>query len=197
MKFYSVAVAFIKVISKIFFPVKVHGDANDIPQDCGVVLCANHVSFLDAVFLAIVFKRQIRFIGKKKYADKFILKTIFKLLGAFGIDTDKPDITAIKNCFKVIKSNEVLGIFPEGTRIRNGKVSNPMPGTIMIAHKTKAPIFYVKIKPKHTEFKLFCKTDIYIGKTVYVDELGVTDGKGNQYKQASIELVNKIYSLGD
>lgn len=197
MKFYSVAVAVIKVVAKIFFPVKVHGNVNDIPKDCGVVLCANHVSYLDAVWLAIIFKRQIRFIGKKKYANMFGLRTIFKLVGAFGIDTEKADISALKNCFKVIKSNEVLGIFPEGTRVRNGKISNPMPGTVMIAHKTKAPIFYARIKPKYNEFRLFCKTDVYIGETVYVDELGVTDGKGGQYKDAAIELVNRIYSLGD
>ena len=197
MLFYTVAVPVVKVIAKIFFPYKVHGNANDIPADKGVVLCANHVSFFDAVFLALVFKRQIRFIGKKKYAEMFFLKTIFKLIGAFGIDTEKPDLTALKNCFKVIKNGEVLGIFPEGTRVRAGKVSNPMPGTIMIAHKTKAPIFYVKIKPKHGEFKTFCRTDIYIGETLYVEDLGVTDGKGTQYKDAAIELVNKIYSLGD
>lgn len=197
MSFYKIAVGFVKLVSYIFFPIKVHGDTNDIPKDGGLVLCANHISFLDALFLAIVCKREIRFVGKKKYADMPILKPVFKWVGAFGIDTDKPDFTALKKCFNVVKRGEILGIFPEGTRILNGKISNPMPGTIMIAHKTKTPIFYVAIKPRKNRFKLFVTTDIFIGKTVSVAELGVSDGKDEQYKNAAINLVKNIYALGE
>lgn len=196
MIFYTVARKVAKFISYAFFPMEVCGDVDDIPNDCGIVLCANHVSFLDAVFLAMAFKRQIRFVGKKKYAEKPFLKSIFKWAGAFGIDPDKPDLTSIKNCFKVIRNLEVLGIFPEGTRIINGKVSNPMPGAIMIAHKTKAPIFYARIKPVKGRFRLFRKTYIYVGKVVTIDELGVQSGKGGEYKEASEKLMNLIYGLG-
>lgn len=197
MKFYTVAKQIAKILSYIFFPVNVIGNTDDIPQDKGVLLCANHLSYLDAVFLGIVFKRQIRFVAKEKYANMPVLKSIFKWLGAFGIDPTKSDLSAIKKCFKVIKSNEVLGIFPEGTRIIKGKVSTPMPGALMIAHKTGAPIFYVRIRPKHGHFRLFCKTDIIVGKSVTAGMLGVTDGKGDQYREASVKLMNTIYGLGE
>ncbi len=197
MSFYSVARKAVKCLSYIFYPVKLHGDINNVCQEKGVVLCANHISYLDAVFLGISVKNQIHFVAKKKYADMFILKSIFKAVGAFGIDTGKTDLTAIKNCFRVVKENKILGIFPEGTRILNGKISDPMPGAIMIAHKTHAPIFYVKIQPRKKLFRLFVSTDLYVGGFITVDELGVTDGKGNQYKEASVKLLEKIYSLGE
>ena len=197
MKFYTVARQFVKFLSYVFFPVNVIGDTGDIPQQTGVVLCANHLSYLDAVFLGIAFKRQIRFVAKEKYANMPVLKSIFKWLGAFGIDPTKSDLAAIKNCFKVIRSGEVLGIFPEGTRIIKGRVSTPMSGAVMIAHKTKAPIFYVRIRPKHGHYRLFSKTDVIVGNTVSVEELGVTNGKGEQYKDASAVLMKKIYSLGE
>ena len=197
MKFYTVAKRIVKVLSYVFYPVKVIGDMNDFPKDTGVVLCANHLSYLDAVFLGIITKRQIRFVAKEKYAKMPILKNILKWLGAFGIDPTKSDLTAIKNCFKVIRSNEVLGIFPEGTRVINGKISTPMSGATMIAHKTKAPIFYVRIKPKYEKFKLFGKTDLIVGGLVTVDQLGVTDGKGEQYKMASEKLMALIDGLGE
>ena len=197
MSFYTVARSFVKGVSYLFFPIKYHGDLKEIPSDSGVILCANHLSYLDAVFLGLVTKRHVHFVAKKKYAEMFILKHIIKWLGAFGIDTDKPDIGALRKCFQIVKSNEVLGIFPEGTRVRGGKVSDPMPGTTMIAHRTKTPIFYVRIKPRKKFFRLFVPTDVYLGKLVTVDELGVTDGKGSEYKDASVKLLERIYDLGE
>lgn len=197
MNFYTIARGAVKALSYVFFPVKVHGDMSNIPEDSGVVFCANHISYLDVIFVGISIKRQLFFVAKKKYADKPVLKQLFKALGAFGIDTEKPDLTAIKNCFRIIKENKILGIFPEGTRILKGKKSNPMPGAMMIAHKTHAPIFYVRIKPRKKFFRLFVTTDVYVGGLITAEELGVTDGKGEQYKTASINLMKKIYSLGE
>lgn len=197
MSLYTIARGFVKGISYVFFPIKYHGDLKSFPSDSGVILCANHLSFLDAVFLGLVTKRHVHFIAKKKYAEMFILKYIIKWLGAFGVDTEKPDIAALRKCFQVVKNNEVLGIFPEGTRVRGGKISNPMPGTTMIAHKTKTPIFYVRIKPRKKYFRLFVPTDVYIGGLITVEQLGVTDGKGTQYKDSSVLLIDKIYDLGE
>lgn len=197
MKFYSIAKRFVKFISYIFFPVKVMGDFDQLPENDGVVLCANHLSYMDAVVLGLAFDRQIRFVAKKRYAQMPVLRSVMKWLGAFGIDPEKPDVAALKRCFSVVKNNEILGIFPEGTRIINGKLSNPMPGAVMIAHKTKKPIFYVKIKPSKEKFKLFFKTLVYIGGVVDVSELGVTNGKGDEYKTASELLMKKIYGLGE
>lgn len=195
--FYKIGKIVVKLFAWLFFPYKIVGDIEKIPSEGGLLYCANHISYLDAVFLGLISKRQIRFVAKEKYAKKPILKQIFKALGSFGIDPEKADLAAIKKCFSVIKNAEVLGIFPEGTRVLNGKKSDPMPGAIMIAHKTKAPIFYFKIQPVKGEFKLFRKTHIYIGDAVSVSDLGVTNGKGDEYKLASIELMNKIYSLGE
>jgi len=197
MTFYKVARGFVRTLSYVICPLKIHGNISEFPKDGRVVFCANHLSYLDAIFLAISIKREIRFVGKEKYANMPILKNIFKWLGAFGINTDGADIKAIKNCFRVLKSDEVLGIFPEGTRIIKGKKSNPMPGAVLIAHKCSSPIFYVRIKPKKGVFRPFVKTDLYVGGLITVDELGVTDGKGEQYKLASEELMKKIYNLGE
>lgn len=197
MSFYRVARTFVKVLSYVFYPIKVHGNVNDIPNEGAVILCANHLSYLDAVFLGIICKREIRFVAKEQYANAPVLKHIIKWLGAFGINPESSDFKAIKKCFRVIKSGEILGIFPEGTRIIGKKISNPMPGALLIAHKSSCPLFYIRIKPKHGKFKIFTKTDIYIGKSVTATDLGVITGKGDEYKNASIELLRRIYALGE
>lgn len=197
MSFYSFAKVVVRPVSCLFFPIKVHGDINKLPENGGIVLCANHISFLDVIFLALTFKRQIHFVGKEKYAENFILKPLFKWLGSFGINTEKPDIDAIKRCINVAANGDILGIFPEGTRIINGKVSNPMPGVIMIAQKSKVPIFYARICPRHGKFRLFSKTDVYIGECVSTQDLGVIKGRGSEYKDAAEKLMNMIYKLGE
>lgn len=197
MSFYAVAKVIVFPVSKLFFPVRLHGDAEKLPRDGGIVLCANHISFLDAIFLGLAFKRKIRFVGKEKYANNFILKYFFKWLGSFGINTEKPDIAAVKKCIEVVKAGGVLGIFPEGTRIINGKVSEPMPGVIMIAHKAQAPIFYARIAPRHGMFRLFSPTDVYVGECVTTAQLGVEKGRGGEYKAASETLMKRIYALGE
>lgn len=197
MNFYSFARVVLRPVSCIFFPIKVHGDRTCMPDDTGVVLCANHISFLDVIFLAFTFKRQIHFVAKEKYANAFMLKTLFKWLESFGINTEKPDIAAIKRCINVAEQGDVLGIFPEGTRILNGKVSNPMPGVMMIAQKAKAPIVYARIRPKHGKFRLFSRTDIYVGGCTTTQKLGVTNGRGSEYKAASEKLMKMIYKLGE
>lgn len=198
MNFYTVAKAFVKALSYVFFPCKIVGDIGKFPEDGGVVLCANHLSYFDAIFLAISLKRQIRFVGKDKYANSFPLKYIFKWVNAFAINPEKADLAAIKTCFKVVKNGEILGIFPEGTRIINGKVSNPMPGAVMIADKTKTPIFYFRILPSNKKrFRAFTRTYLYVGELVTTSELGVTNGKGDDYKNASVELMKRIYDLGE
>ena len=50
---------------------------------------------------------------------------------------------------------------------------------------------------KKVNVRLLTDTDVYVGGLITVDELGVTDGKGDQYKNASINLMRKIYSLGE
>ncbi len=197
MSFYGFARGVVKSVSWLFYPVRVHGDMNDMPKDDGVVLCANHISFMDVIHLGIITKRHIHFVAKTKYADAAGLRLLVKWLGSFGIDTEKPDIKAIRRCIDVVKDGGVLGIFPEGTRIINGKVSEPMPGVMMIAHKANAPIFYVRIKPPRGRFKLFVPTDVYVGSCVSTQELGVKAGRGAEYKAASEELMKRIYALGE
>ena len=60
MSFYTVAREIVRPVGALFFPIKVHGDRNLLPENTGVVLCANHISFLDVIFLALTFILWVR-----------------------------------------------------------------------------------------------------------------------------------------
>ena len=84
----------------------------------------------------------------------------FTKLGVIPIDRENTDLKAIKSCFRVIRSGNILGIFPEGTRVKTIDIKNMKKGVALIALKNK-----VNIIPIHIEgtYKIFSKitVDIY------------------------------------
>ena len=196
MMFYKICRKLVKAISYIFFPIRVHGKENMINEG-RAILCPNHFSYMDPIAVALSVKRHIRFVVKESIFNKPVLKQIFKLIDAHPIKQNKADMAAIKFCLKTLKNEHVLGIFPEGTRVRGSKVVTPKGGPIMIAYKTNSPIIYMRIKPKFKNFIIFCPTDIYISKPITCKELGVENGTNEEFEAAAKVLVDKIYKLGD
>ena len=123
-------------------------------------MSANHVHIFDPVILATLTKKQIFFLAKKELFSKKFLAKFFTKLGVIPIDRENTDFKAIKSCFRVIKSGNILGIFPEGTRVKTIDIKNMKKGVALIALKNK-----VNILPIHIEgtYKIFSKitVDIY------------------------------------
>ena len=84
----------------------------------------------------------------------------FTKLGVIPIDRENTDFKAIKSCFRVIKSGNILGIFPEGTRVKTIDIKNMKKGVALIALKNKANILPIHIQGT---YKIFSKitVDIY------------------------------------
>ena len=94
----------------------------------------------------------------------------------------------------MLKREEVLGIFPEGTRVKDVNIENAKPGVAMISFKGKSPIIPIYID---TTYKFFSKVNIKVGKAVdfsnlYGEKLNVT-----QYQELSQLILKKIYLLKD
>lgn len=182
----------VKFLALIFAPWKAHNN-DAFPQDGPVILCANHVSFTDPILLALALKRQLYFIAKKEICEAPFIGALVRGLGAFPVDREGKDLKAIRNCMNILKNSNVLGIFPEGTRIIHGKVSEAKAGVALIAKKAKAPIVMVHIKPKHGRYRLFSKTDLYFSDPIsYEDLCGDLD-----YLSASQKIMESIYALGE
>lgn len=69
-----------------------------------------------------------------------ILGDIYKILGAFPVRRGGADRAAIKHGIDILESNQVLAIFPEGTRSKTGKLGKAQPGALMMASKARATI---------------------------------------------------------
>ena len=156
---YKFLLAIVSVLIKIIYRVKVNGIEN-LKDDKPFIMSANHVHIFDPVILATLTKKQIFFLAKKELFSKKFLAKFFTKLGVIPIDRENTDFKAIKSCFRVIKSGNILGIFPEGTRVKTIDIKNMKKGVALIALKNK-----VNILPIHIEgtYKIFSKitVDIY------------------------------------
>ena len=118
-----------------------------LPAEGPAILCPNHVSFIDSVFVAASVPRNISFVGKAEYMDSWKTKYIFPMLGMIPIDRTggSKARAALDTAARVLERGELFGIYPEGTRTRDGNLHKGRTGAARLAIETGAPIFPVGI----------------------------------------------------
>ena len=118
-----------------------------LPETGPAILCANHVSFLDSAFRIIQAPRNISVAGKSEYLDSWKTRRLFPALGMIPIDREGGEKaqTALNAAEKVLQRGELFGIFPEGTRSRDGMLYKGKTGAARLAMKLDCPIFPVGI----------------------------------------------------
>ena len=118
-----------------------------LPEQGPAILCPNHVSFLDSAFLVLTLPRNISFVGKAEYLDSWKTKYLFPAMGMIPIDRSggSKSQAALDAAEAVLRRGELFGIFPEGTRSRDGYLYKGRTGAARLAIKLGCPIFPVGI----------------------------------------------------
>jgi 1-acyl-sn-glycerol-3-phosphate acyltransferase len=167
IKFYNGVKKVVGVPMKLLFKVRVIGIEN-IPEG-NYILAGNHKSMLDVPLLACNLPTNLHFMGKKELFKKPILTKFFRKVGAFPVDREGVDITAIKTSLKLLKSGETLAIFPEGTRNKTKAITLPFKeGVVKIASKTNKLIVPFGIDG---EYKLGKEIILNIGEPIDVNSI--------------------------
>lgn len=189
--FYSVIKFLANIIFRVLYRVKTYGLEN-VPKDGKFILCSNHANNLDPVFVSMIMPRKISWMAKK---ELFKYKTTSYLgykLGAFPVDRSQSDISAIKNALRVLKDDKVLGIFPEGTRVKRMDLESAKPGVALLSVKSGANILPVHIE---SNYKLFSKINIYIGKPMDISNKDGSKPSTEDYIEKSKLVLKTIYGL--
>ena len=182
--FYRFIYFLIRIIATPLFRIRVHGIEN-IPKDEKYIICANHKSFLDPIFVALAINRQVHFIAKKELFEIPILKSILKKLNAIPAQRDGKDLSVLRDSIKLIKKGKILGIFPEGTRVKEIKRKNIKDGAGYIALKSKTDILTIEII---SSYKPFFKTNLYIKNLVRIENF-----KEYKSKDAMEKIMDETY----
>ena len=111
------------------------------------ILCPNHISFSDSLFLSSLVPRNISFVGKAEYMDSWKTRHIFPALGMIPIDRGggSKSAKALELAETVLRRGELFGIYPEGTRSRDGKLHKGRTGAARLAMAIDCPIYPVGI----------------------------------------------------
>ncbi|HMB95227.1 MAG TPA: lysophospholipid acyltransferase family protein [Tepidisphaeraceae bacterium] len=150
----------------LLFDLKVWGEKN-VPQSGGVLLLANHQSYLDPVLVGIRLRRPISFMAKSElFEGGRFFKWLIESLHAFPIKQNSADVGAIKQAIAKLHEGHVLNIYPEGTRTETGEIGPIQSGVALVLKRANVPIVPVVIDgsfqawPAHS--KIFHKHPIRV-----------------------------------
>lgn len=115
MKWYKVFRTILGPIYRFWYNPKIIG-AENIPLEGPIVVAGNHVHIMDQCNIVIVTPRCLHYMAKKEYFDNKKVAWFFKASNCIPVDRSKKDEEATASALEVLKKDEALGIFPEGTR---------------------------------------------------------------------------------
>ncbi len=147
------------------FRVRVEGRGN-IPPSGPVIYAANHRSFIDSIFLPLVLRRRMTFVAKAEYFDDPRSAWFFRAVGQIPIRREGGSASqrALDAATDVLEQGGQFGIYPEGTRTRDGLLHRGHTGVARLALKTGAPLVPVglvgtdEIQPTDSKLPKFFRT---------------------------------------
>ena len=117
-----------------------------IPVDGPLIIAANHLSHIDPAFIMTATKRPVSYMSKKEHFDGAIRRLVFKQVGVIPVDREEGGKDALKGAIEILEKGGAIGIFPEGTRSRDGKMGKGKTGVARLAALTGAAVVPVAIR---------------------------------------------------
>ncbi len=138
MTFYDFSRSVVIVILRTVWRFRTSGLEN-VPRSGPLIVACNHISYLDPPALGAAMPRPVSYMAKHELFKIPILGPVIARLNAFPVDRTRGDAAAIKRAVAVLREGAALGIFPEGTRNKDGTVK-PQSGVALLHYLSGAPI---------------------------------------------------------
>jgi 1-acyl-sn-glycerol-3-phosphate acyltransferase len=166
--------------------------AGNLPASGGLVLAANHVSYWDPVVAHCAVHREVHFMAKSGLFRIPVLKTLLVALGSFPVRQGVIDREAIRTALNHLSRGRVVGIFPEGTRSKSGKLLKPQYGAALITLKGGVPVLPVALIGTKG---VFGKIRVRIGKPMYFSEYAGVRPTRDVLEEVSNRIMREISIL--
>jgi len=127
------------MLSGPLFRVRRIGHREKLPPG-GIIICANHASYLDPAFVQLVVKRRLVFVMTNDFYKRAWGRWFFKLVDAVPIGSGKMARSGLKRAIALVMRGQAVGIFPEGRLSRDGKPNPAQRGIAIVARRTGATI---------------------------------------------------------
>ena len=168
---YRLAHLVTRVLARVFLRAKVEGREN-VPAAGGGLVCANHQSYLDPILIGMAFDRSMCYVARETLFRWPILSHLMRWYDAIPIRREGIGLSGLKEVLRRTKADELVLMFPEGTRSHDGQVGDFLAGFSVVAKRARVPIIPVGIDgafhvwPRHRWFPWPARIAITIGDPI-------------------------------
>ena len=148
---YRLARWFVGLLFRLVWRPTIEGLRN-IPRSGAVIIAGNHLSFIDSVVIPLVVPRRVRFLAKAEYFEGRGLRgrgaaLFFRVVDAVPIKRtgNRDALAGLDAGLDVLKEGTAFGIYPEGTRSRDGRLYRGRTGVGWLAMASGAPVVPVTL----------------------------------------------------
>ncbi|MGI9612718.1 MAG: lysophospholipid acyltransferase family protein [Acidimicrobiales bacterium] len=123
-----------------------HIGRENVPADGPVVLAANHLAFIDSPLVMFGLDRPVTFLGKAEYLDNPVARRLLPAAGMLPLDRSGSNSrVTLDRANDILGNGGVIGVHPEGTRSRDGRLSPAHNGVAQMALRAGAPVVPVAL----------------------------------------------------
>ncbi|MBV7507152.1 1-acyl-sn-glycerol-3-phosphate acyltransferase [Bacillus sp. sid0103] len=180
MTFYAFARSVVTGVFKPLYRIEAIG-VEHFPKEGGVLLCANHIHNFDPIVVGIMAPRPVHYMAKEEIFSVPILGNIVRKCNAFPVKRGFSDREALRTGLKILKDGHVFGLFPEGTRSKNGELGKGLSGAGFFALRSTASVVPCAIIGPYRSFR---KLKIVYGQPIDLEEM--------RKEKASVEQVTEL-----
>ncbi|MGH2415542.1 MAG: lysophospholipid acyltransferase family protein [Microcystaceae cyanobacterium] len=126
----------------VYFKGRIYG-AENVPQTGALVVVSNHASNYDPPIVSNCVRRPVAYMAKEELFKIPVLNKAIQLYGAYPVSRGSADRAAIRAAMKYLDDGWAVGIFLQGTRTPDGRITDPKRGAALIAAKAKVPLLPV------------------------------------------------------
>jgi cytidylate kinase len=140
--------AVLRMIARSVLRLRFEGDRS-LPRSGPLIVAANHASSADPVLIGAFLNgklgRPVNWLGKRELVEFPLTGWAFRIAGIHPVDRDAADLDAFRTAMRILEAGQVLAVFPEGTRSRDGALQQVREGVGMLALRSGAPVLPVAV----------------------------------------------------
>ena len=193
-------------ILRTVFRARVTGLEN-FPATGPVIVASNHLSFLDSIIISAMMPRRVAFLAKAEYVNTpgprgKMMKAFFEAVDIIPVNrSDRSEsLKALDIALEKLQEGKVFGIYPEGTRSRDGYLYRGKIGVAWLAHMTGAPVVPVgligtdRLQKPGSNMIYPRRFTIRVGKPLYFEKTG-EKMTGKQRRVTTDKIMDEIAQL--
>jgi 1-acyl-sn-glycerol-3-phosphate acyltransferase len=191
----------------LVFRPHVRGREN-VPATGPFIIASNHLSFIDSMAIPLMAPRRVGYLAKAEYFTGHGLKgwftrTLFTALGALPVERQdhRAAQEALDTAMTVLKAGGGFGVYPEGTRSRDGKLARGKTGVAWLALTADCPVVPVgitgtdRIQPIGARYWRPHRFSVTFGEPLTFPEHRGQAGKGKARREVTDRIMNEIAAL--